>query len=307
MIPKRIFYVWYGPVPEKVERCIASWRSAMPDWEVIEVNNTSPWFDFHGELARSSWFRTVFEKRFWAYASDYIRVKTLLEHGGIYCDTDITALRPFDPLRRHTFFAGFESRDLINLSIFGCVPGHPLLQDIYNFYQDKIWHTPLYTIPQIATHLLVKKYGAILYDSREIPKITEVGPVTLYPERTFYPYRYDEQFDERCVNKETYTIHWWGNSWGRPELIRWLSAKHCTGILPTPEEAPAAAYLRHTPREVKLEVRFLGIPILKGFKQGCFHVYAVLGLPILAVEWLSKEPTYFLFARFRLFSGRKTR
>lgn len=35
MIPKIIHYCWFGKgmMPELVERCIASWKKHMPEWE----------------------------------------------------------------------------------------------------------------------------------------------------------------------------------------------------------------------------------------------------------------------------------
>ena len=48
MIPKVIHYCWFGgkPEPEAVMRCIASWRSCCPDYEIKrwdETMRTSKW------------------------------------------------------------------------------------------------------------------------------------------------------------------------------------------------------------------------------------------------------------------------
>ena len=42
----------------------------------------------------------------WAYVADYMRVKTLYEHGGIYLDTDVTIYKDFEPLLKDNMFAG---------------------------------------------------------------------------------------------------------------------------------------------------------------------------------------------------------
>ena len=278
----------------------------MPNYEIIAVNNASPYFDFAGELERCSWFKTVFERKLWAYVSDYIRVKTLFDHGGIYCDTDITVLKSFDPLLGHNFFAGFESPSLVNLAVFGCVAGHPLLHDLYTFYQQDIWDKPIYTIPEITTWLLKEKYGGILYDSRKIPEITTFGNVTLYPEKSFYPYSYNEIFAESCVTDDTYTIHWWNISWGKPEILQWLNSKHLTGRHPSPESASIQEYLRLTPRELRLEVLLFGRwALVRGFKQGCCHAYEFLGIPLLAIQWWRDKAVYFLFNRIKIATRKK--
>ena len=43
MIPKIIHYVWVGNAdkPELVQRCIASWKKHLPDYQLIEWNNDS--------------------------------------------------------------------------------------------------------------------------------------------------------------------------------------------------------------------------------------------------------------------------
>lgn len=304
-IPPRIFYVWDGPLPEKISDCINSWKRLMPDYDVVEVNNSSPYFDFQGELERCAWFKVVYERKMWAFVADYIRVKTLRDHGGIYCDTDITALKPFDCFLGHEFFAAFESWDLVNLSIFGCVAGHPLLCDLFDFYQQEIWETPIYTIPEITTYLLTQKYQCVLYDSRVFREAVTFGPITLYPETFFYPYRYDETYDERCISEDTHTIHWWGGSWLKPDILRWLSTKHLTSLLPVSVDATTAEFLQATPKELRLEVRLFGQPVLKGFKQGCYRVYEILGLSVVAVWHLPESATYFLFSRIKLFTRKK--
>ena len=40
MIPKVIHYCWFGhnPLPEFAQKCIASWRKFLPDYEVKEWN-----------------------------------------------------------------------------------------------------------------------------------------------------------------------------------------------------------------------------------------------------------------------------
>lgn len=307
MIPKRIFYVWNGPpLPKSVKRCIASWRKLMPDYKIVEINKASSYFDFDRELSSCLWFKNVFERKLWAYVSDYIRVKTLFDYGGIYFDTDITALKSFDPLLNNVFFAGFESPALVNLAVFGCVAGHHLLHDIYLFYQQEIWDRPIYTIPEITTCVLKEKYGVVLYDSRKIPEAITFGDVTLYPEKSFYPYRYDEVFTKNCVNDITYTIHWWNMSWDEYATLRWLNSKHLSSRYPSPESVSIQEYLRFTPRDLKFEVLLFGRWVfIKGFKQGCCHAYEIFGLPLLTIQWFPDRYICFLFNNIKIISRKK--
>lgn len=40
MIPKIIHYCWFGcgPLPELAQKCIASWKKYLPDYEIKEWN-----------------------------------------------------------------------------------------------------------------------------------------------------------------------------------------------------------------------------------------------------------------------------
>ena len=43
MIPKKIHYCWFGnkPKPELIKQCIQSWNRFLPDYQVIEWNESN--------------------------------------------------------------------------------------------------------------------------------------------------------------------------------------------------------------------------------------------------------------------------
>lgn len=43
MIPKKIHYCWFGgtSLPKEAEKCIASWKECMPEYEIIEWNESN--------------------------------------------------------------------------------------------------------------------------------------------------------------------------------------------------------------------------------------------------------------------------
>ena len=104
MIPKTIHYCWFGrgEMPEQAERCIASWRKFMPDWEYRLWNEDS--FD----LGLNAYAREAYEARKFAFVSDYVRLWALEREGGLYLDTDVEVFKPFDDLLGYQAFAGFE-------------------------------------------------------------------------------------------------------------------------------------------------------------------------------------------------------
>ena len=216
MIPKRIFYVWFGgEKPAMVNICIQNWREKLPDYEIVEINETSPYFNFYDAYKNCLWFKTIYDKKMWAYVADYVRCKVLYDHGGIYFDTDVTVVKSLDNLLNNDFFAGYEKENLINGAIMGCAPKHTFMKDMIDFYHNEIFKSPLYTIPTIMTELIKRNnYKNITIFTREY----------FYPFYPFVPYK--EKFSPQCITQNTYTIHWWNASWIKPEMLFFLENKH---------------------------------------------------------------------------------
>jgi mannosyltransferase OCH1-like enzyme len=234
MIPKRIFYVWIGgdEKPAKVNICLEDWRKMLPGYEIIEINETSTkYFDLEQELKNNLWFKTVYDLKMHAYVSDYARIKTLYEHGGIYLDTDITVYKDFTPLLDNKMFAGVVYEDPISLpvfeniiepSVFGSIKKHRLLSRVLNFYNQDIWLEPTFVIGNIITSAAIKEYGNIV-DKRKIVKNNEIS---IYPKEYFQPFNWYEKFTPRGITNNTYTVHWNHGSWWSKINLYFLSNKH---------------------------------------------------------------------------------
>lgn len=226
MIPHRIFYVWLGDAPPtSVQICLRNWQRVLPeDWEIIRIGNEpTEWFDLQAELNSCRWLREIYSRGMWAYVSDYIRCKVLHTHGGVYLDTDITLERDLSPLLQNSrLFLGWESREEVNMSICGAEAGHELLGSMLDFYADEVWHSKLYTIPSILTHILRSKFGLSAYS--EQPQ--HFSGISLYPCDYFYPWAYGSAYSPSCITTNTYTVHWWAESWVNPQFRYFLLHKH---------------------------------------------------------------------------------
>ena len=210
-IPKRIFYVWFGGQKSTLANiCIDNWQDKLQGFEFIEINENSPYFDFQNEYKTCKWFREIYNRKLWAFASDYARVKVLYEYGGVYLDTDITIKKDLAALLKHSFFIGEEEMGVLSAGIFGAVPKHPFLKAMLDFYQQDMYKSPLYMIPQILTKI---------YEDNEF------ADIYVYPPEFFYPFHYNEIYSPQCITPNTYTIHWWGASWISPENLAWLENK----------------------------------------------------------------------------------
>ena len=143
MIPKIIHYCWFGdsPEPNNVKKCIASWRKFLPDYEIKR------WDESNYDVHKCQYMSDAYKEKKWAFVSDYARIDIVHEYGGIYLDTDVEVIRPFDDLLHEHLFCGFESRDpigykkkhIIENSVafglgFGAKPKHPILKEMLDLY-----------------------------------------------------------------------------------------------------------------------------------------------------------------------------
>ncbi len=225
MIEKRLFYIWFGgEKPKSVQEALENWECYLPDFEIIEVNEkSSEFFDFEAAM-KNDWFRTVYNRKMWAFASDYARLKVLYDFGGVYSDTDITFVKNISPLLQNSCFFGKEEPELATLGLFGSQKGHEFTKAMLEYYETDIWTKRFYTIAEISTYVLFKRFDI---DFRKDFGTVNKNGVTVYDIPVFYPYHYSQTFSEECITPETYTVHWWKElSWQYPEDLEWLKTKH---------------------------------------------------------------------------------
>jgi mannosyltransferase OCH1-like enzyme len=88
-IPHVIYFFWdRGKVlPDFAKKNIASWHKFFPDYLIREVDSTN--FDINSVKV----VRLAYEQKRFAYACDYIRLKTIYDNGGIYFDLDVEVIK----------------------------------------------------------------------------------------------------------------------------------------------------------------------------------------------------------------------
>ena len=131
MIPKKIHYCWLGgnPLPESAKKCIKSWKKYCPDYEIIEWNETN--YDF----TKNAYMKEALEAKKWGFVPDYARLDIVYQHGGIYLDTDVEIIKPFDDLLEYPGFAGFESPQYVALGLgFGAEAGNAVIKRLMDSY-----------------------------------------------------------------------------------------------------------------------------------------------------------------------------
>ena len=209
MIPKIIHYCWFGrnPLPKMAVKCIASWRKYLPDYEIKEWNEDI--FDVN----ITSYTQEAYSAGKYAFVSDYARFWILYQYGGIYFDTDVEVIKPFDPIISKGAFMGREAGTSGKVAPglgLAVEPGHPLYKtflDVYDkiHFVNKDGQLNLRTIVDIATDVLMMK-GLILNDI-----VQEVSNVTIYPSCYFCPM--DSTTGIVDITDDTFSIHWYNCSW----------------------------------------------------------------------------------------------
>ncbi|QUF83025.1 glycosyl transferase [Clostridium butyricum] len=207
MIKKTIHYCWFGKgtKPEKVHKCINSWKKFCPDFEIIEWNEEN--FDININL----YVKQAYEVKKYAFVSDYARFWILDKFGGVYLDTDVELIKPIYEFLQYNVFAGFEDELNINPGlIIGAEKSHPFLKEILNDYTGEKFLLEdgkynLYTIVQRTTKTL-KSHGILLNGDSQL-----VGDIMIFSKEYFCPKDYISGYIN--ITKNTVSIHHYDATW----------------------------------------------------------------------------------------------
>lgn len=176
MIPKIIHYCWFGknPKPKIVEDYLLSWKKYLPDYEIIEWNETN--FD----ITQNDFVKTAYQNKKWAFVSDFARAKALYENGGFYLDTDMEVKNTLNDFLHHRAVCGFEIKGIPYSAFWGVEKGHVLAKKIMEYYLTSEYKEEPNTA--IFSRMLVTDFGADA-DKDEYQELKE--GIALYPSTFF--------------------------------------------------------------------------------------------------------------------------
>lgn len=203
-IPHTIHYFWFGGAekPELVLKCIESWKKFMPDYEIIEWNESN--YDIH----KSAYTEQAYAAKKWAFVSDYARFDILYQYGGIYFDTDVELRKPIPAhILADSAFTGMESSGMVATGlVMAAEKGHPFLAEVVDDYnRSEFSEDCKYTVVYRVTDLL-KKHGFQLNG-----EIQNAGGVTAYPYEYFCGF--DTDVREYNITENTISVHHYMGSW----------------------------------------------------------------------------------------------
>lgn len=205
-IPKVIHYCWFGKGNKSkiFDKCIESWRKYLPDYKIVE------WNEENFDIECNCYVKEAYEKRKYAFVSDYARLKILYENGGIYFDTDVEVIKHIKPeILEKGYFAKEVDNELQTGLGFCVPPKNQIIKYMMDDYEDihfiKEKQLDLTPCPKRNTESLIKR-GYTIDASTE-----EIEGIKVYDKNYFCGF--DLITHQHIISDKTYTIHHYEASW----------------------------------------------------------------------------------------------
>ena len=219
MIPKKIHYCWFGgkPLPKSALKCIESWHKYLPDYEIVR------WDESNFDVNSIPYTAEAYKAKKYAFVSDYARFYILYHEGGIYFDTDVEVIRPFDDIIAKGPFMGCEHRYKENgtpedLGVapglgLGVEAGHLIIKELLKNYEG---------LHYILSDGSANKDNIVIYTSkclckfglRNTPMIQSIEGIHIYPVDYFCPISTED--GRLRITQNTRSIHHYDQSWQSP-------------------------------------------------------------------------------------------
>lgn len=216
MIPKKIHYCWFGgnPLPELALKCINSWKTFFPDYEIIE------WNEGNFDINMTPYISEAYKAKKYAFVSDFARFWVLHKYGGLYFDTDVEVIKNMDAIVSDGPFMGCEncaeeggSPEMIRVAPglgMGSEPNMVILDELIDYYSRISFINEDGTYNQVTivdhTTSVLAKYGL-----QNTASIQCCSGFRIYPKEYFCPMDYIT--GELVITPNTYSIHHYMASW----------------------------------------------------------------------------------------------
>lgn len=199
MIPKTIHYCWFGgkELSPLMKNCIESWKKHCPDYSIVE------WNESNYDVNSHPFTKKMYELKKWAFVADYARIDVLINHGGVYLDTDLYLLKNLSTLLKdYDVIVGKESPEYINTAFLAGKKDSLFLKKLREAYDSA---DPLKT-PKTIPILMTETYNS--YERKDT--------ISVLPSITFYPFSIEtvSHFDGENAPTESYGVHLYNFSWG---------------------------------------------------------------------------------------------
>jgi len=211
MIPKIIHYCWFGDKnpSRKERRCINSWKRLMPDYKLIE------WNESNFNVNCNPYVFEAYQEKKWAFVSDYIRYWAIYNYGGIYLDTDVLLLKSLNELVEEGPFFGREQTRDGGAIASGLGMAAEKENQLYKKALD-MFNTERFILPDKSYNLmtepqrLMKIINSENEDYQDKERKIKINGITIYPAEYLCPMGYDGIVN---ITNNTFSIHLYNASW----------------------------------------------------------------------------------------------
>ena len=220
-VPKIIHYCWFGrnPLPELAQKCIASWKKFLPDYEIKE------WNESNYDVRKIPYIAQAYDAKKYAFVSDYARFDILYQYGGVYFDTDVEVIKDLRPIIEKGAFIGVEkgTRPLLNAGLGIASPAaSEIYHEILESYAKEQFvkedgSLNLKTVCERVSEIFTK-YGFVEKDI-----LQNVAETTIYPSEYFCP-KSPKTF-KLCITDNTFTVHHYDGSWLQEDMKQLFKEK----------------------------------------------------------------------------------
>lgn len=229
MIPKIIHFCWFGrgPMPELALKCIESWHRFMPDYQYKLWNEDS--FD----ITCIPYVKEAYESRKFAFVTDYVRLYALYTEGGIYMDTDVEVLKPYDDLLSLPGFTGYEGSKYLPpvTGTMASEAGNEWVKEQLDSYTDAHFIMPDGSLDTTTNTTrisnIMKRGGFVSNGEKQVYKDMHIFPVEYFCPR--------QTTGEELFTENTYCDHHfmgsWGNATKKSILLKFLGQKTLTRLI----------------------------------------------------------------------------
>lgn len=194
-IPKIIHYCWFGnnEKPELVKKCIKSWDILKNNgYKIIE------WNEKNFDINECEYVKKAYENKKWAFVTDYVRLKVLLDYGGIYLDTDMEVNKTFDKLLEEKIFLSFMLNSILSTSIIGSEANQKDIKNLLDIYKNLDFE--INPNNNLLTKYILDNYKYFKLNN----KLQKLGEITVYPKEYLNNPTYDDT---------NYAVHRYLGSW----------------------------------------------------------------------------------------------
>lgn len=197
-------------MPDLALKCIESWHKHMPNYEYKLWNEDN--FDVHS----NRYVEEAYQAHKFAFVTDYVRLYALFTEGGIYMDTDVEVLKPYDDLLNLSGFTGYEGSKYLPpvTGTLASEAGNLWVKEQLESYVGAHFLKPDGTLDMktntVRISEIMKKGGFVQNGEKQVYKDMHIFPVEYFCPR--------QTTGEVLISENTYCDHHFMGSWSESTI-----------------------------------------------------------------------------------------